>query len=540
MMNEMNKQAKSAAQTALRDFHRTPTSLLTYQSNGRVLVMGNNSTLKLCNAFSRPLQLTLLLMAGSVDMSEGNQMIALNGRQIDVRGHFGDFKISLKDSVGNIEMLQADLILDCNERPILQNEMLPLGYFHEICTQQNIHQLAEKLVYMTGEFEKPKYFNYDSALCAHGVNGKSVCTKCIESCPADAITSLQEKIQVDPYLCQGGGSCATVCPSGAIQYVYPTLSDRGNQLRKMLQAFRDGGGNNPVVVFHADEKIEENLPADYLPVRVEELASVGMELCLSALVYGASQVVLLIDQKIPAASLRSLQHQLDWLQTVLSGLGFKPLMVTLEKNFHQSYRVKNTFSLEPALYNMPNNKRDALFLAIDHCFQQMQEKRELVSLPAGAPFGQVSIDEKSCTLCMACVSACPGKALQDGSNRAIPEIFFLESHCIQCGSCSQTCPEQAITLSPRFIFNRESRNHPRVLNQDIPFACISCGKAFAPTSIINRMNDKLKDHYMFKTERALDRLKMCDDCRVADIVQDPEALNGQFDPLNTISAKPLS
>ena len=45
------------------------------------------------------------------------------------------------------------------------------------------------------------------------------------------------------------------------------------------------------------------------------------------------------------------------------------------------------------------------------------------------------------------------------------------------------------------------------------------------------MQEKLKDHYMFDSERALNRLKMCEDCRVVDIAQDPEAMGGQFDPL---------
>jgi hypothetical protein len=44
------------------------------------------------------------------------------------------------------------------------------------------------------------------------------------------------------------------------------------------------------------------------------------------------------------------------------------------------------------------------------------------------------------------------------------------------------------------------------------------------------MQEKLKDHHMFGSERALDRLKMCDNCRVVDIVQDPEAMGGQIDP----------
>ena len=154
-----------------------------------------------------------------------------------------------------------------------------------------------------------------------------------------------------------------------------------------------------------------------------------------------------------------------------------------------------------------------------------------MKLPDGAPFGDVAINAGKCTLCMACVGACPGNALQDGSNRETPEVFFVESNCLQCGACVQTCPEDAVRLEPRLLFDREIRNRARALNRDTPFACIACGKPFAPTSVINKMQEKLKDHHMFGNQRALDRLKMCDDCRVADIVLDPEAMGGQFDPL---------
>jgi ferredoxin len=188
--------------------------------------------------------------------------------------------------------------------------------------------------------------------------------------------------------------------------------------------------------------------------------------------------------------------------------------------------------IEPALYTMPDSKRNAIFQALDHLSQHAINPTEEVALPPGAPFGSALVDAKSCTLCMACVGACPGKALQDGSNRELPELFFIEANCIQCGACTTTCPEAAITISPRMIFDRELRNRSRALNQDVPFACISCGKVFAPSSVIHKMSDKLKDHYMFKTSRALDRLKMCEDCRVADIVQDPESMNSSFDPLN--------
>ena len=212
----------------------------------------------------------------------------------------------------------------------------------------------------------------------------------------------------------------------------------------------------------------------------------------------------------------------------------------MHERFEEIAVIQDEWRFKPAEYSMPQNKRLAIFQAIDHLYQQIQKTREVVNLPLPAPFGTAIIDENSCTLCMACISACPGKALQDGSNREMPEIFFIESNCIQCGTCTQTCPEQAITISPRIIFNREKRNRSRVLNQDVPFACISCGKAFAPTSVIHKMSDKLKHHYMFKTTRALDRLKMCEDCRVADIVQDPDAIKGSFDPNNSSSEKRLT
>ena len=179
---------------------------------------------------------------------------------------------------------------------------------------------------------------------------------------------------------------------------------------------------------------------------------------------------------------------------------------------------------------MPPGKRNAILQALDHLVARLRPQAEWVDLPIQAPFGEAVIDAETCTLCMACVGACPGRALQDGSNREVPEVFFIESNCLQCGACVQTCPEDAISLAPRLLLQQEARNGARALIRDQPFACIACGKLFASSSVINKMQEKLKDHHMFSGERALDRLKMCEDCRVVDIVQDPEAMGGQFNP----------
>ncbi len=512
--------ARDAAMSVLEDYELTPTSLITYRSNGRVAVIGDSASLSLCQEWSDSLDIKMIT----------------TDRKIEVHGHLGAFTVSQTDNHGGTQSFEADILLDLCVVPINKMEILPPGYLHVVINDENSFDVKMQVAALAGEFDKPKYFNYDSSICAHSVNGKTVCTNCIDACPAGAIQSLAESIQVDSYLCQGGGTCATACPAGAIQYAYPQAADSGNQLRKMLEVFRQSEGDCAIVVFHAEEEFPQKLLVEadpILPFRVEELASVGADLCLSALAYGAAQVVLLQGEDMPNVSLAQLNYQLKWLRVLLDGFGLK--IDTIRLNTAEdllNFSASEDSQLKPAIYTMPNSKRQAIFQAVDHIYQQCGTNTEMVDLPSGAPFGNALIDETRCTLCLACVGACPGKALQDGSNREIPEIFFIESNCIQCGACIQTCPEDAISISPRMILDRERRNHSRSLNQDTPFDCINCGKPFASTSVIHKIQGKLQDHYMFNTDRALDRLKMCEDCRVADIVQDPEAFKGNFDPLN--------
>lgn len=537
-----HSEARTHALLKRDEFVPVPTSLISYQSNGHVIVIGDSADLALVQTMSLDLPVSPILVSRVPDESMPTNTIYLAGRTLEIDGYLGNFRVTLSDNIGSTEVVSADLVLDLNAQAILNLEVLPPGYLHRNIQQIGAEVLSEELGEMTGTFEKPKYFHYDANICAHGVNGVQFCTQCIDACPADAIISLGEKIEVNPFLCQGGGTCATACPSGAIRYAYPSLADSGNQIRTMLQTYREQGGQQAIVVFYSSDDvdvIEQNIlssQSEMLPVKVEELASVGMDLCLSALVYGASQVILLANQNTPKSSLQVLGRQLVWVKAMLVGLEINADRISITNNVIDSLSVNEQsiglWQIEPAIYTMPDKKRNAIYQAIDHLYQQSTKPQEQIELPAGAPFGTAMIDSDSCTLCLACVGACPGKALQDGSNREVPEVFFIESHCIQCNVCTLTCPEQAIEITPRIIFDREKRNRARALNQDTPFACISCGKPFAPTSVIAKMTEKLKDHYMFQGDRALDRLKMCEDCRVVDIVQDDAAMSGRFDTIN--------
>jgi ferredoxin len=138
-----------------------------------------------------------------------------------------------------------------------------------------------------------------------------------------------------------------------------------------------------------------------------------------------------------------------------------------------------------------------------------------IALPAGAPFGEILVNRDTCTMCMACVGACPESALMDGVDQ--PLLKFLERNCVQCGLCESTCPEEAISLVPRLLLTPAVRE-ARVLNETTPFHCVSCNKPFGTKQMVDAMLGRLAGHSMFSGAAALRRLQMCADCRVVDMM----------------------
>jgi ferredoxin len=175
-----------------------------------------------------------------------------------------------------------------------------------------------------------------------------------------------------------------------------------------------------------------------------------------------------------------------------------------------------------AKYAVAPEKRGTLELALDHLSEYapaaLNDSNKIIALPKVAPLGSLKVDANKCTLCLSCVSACPASALQD--NPELPQLRFIEKNCVQCGLCATTCPEDAIELVPRFLRAPE-RKQAQVLNQSQPYGCVKCGKPFGTLKAIEAMLGKLAGHSMFQGA-ALERLKMCSDCRVIDIYSNTE------------------
>jgi ferredoxin len=440
------------------------------------------------------------------------------------------------------ESEKFDLVLDLRATPAFTQHAKPQGYF--MWNGQDPRVLID-LRGLVGEFEKPKFFVYKQKLCAHSRNEKTGCNACIDVCSASAISSERERqqIKVNPNLCVGCGACTTVCPSGALTFAYPRAGDQGEKIKTLLSTYARAGGKQPALLLHSQEagarllgelgrfaRIDPGtggVPARVLPIGLWHTASVGLELWLSAVAYGATNVWVLMTGEEAPQYLEAVRVQMNVAQAILSGLGYSgehfrvlhardardlaALDAELQASAAQGVAKAAGFAVQA-------DKRATLELALDHLVAQATQQPQVIALPAsGSPLGALAINKDTCTMCLSCVNACPVSALQD--NPQAPQLKFIEKNCVQCGLCVKTCPEKALSLIPQLRLTPE-RREAVVINEMQPYACVRCGKPFGTLKAIEAMVGKLAGHAMFQGA-ALERLKMCGDCRVIDIYTDP-------------------
>jgi len=436
-----------------------------------------------------------------------------------------------------------DLVLDLRATPAFSQHAKPQGYLHWDGNDLKTLLAWRELV---GEFEKPKFFAYKQKLCAHSRNEKVGCHACIDVCSASAISSdvKRQQIKVNPNLCVGCGTCSTVCPTGAMTFAYPRAADQGVRLKTLLATYQRSGGKEAALLLHSQgrgaallgdlgraaqlEKRQKEgthgVPARVLPLSLWHTSSTGLELWLTAVAYGAANVwVLLTDEEAPQYA-TALAEQMAVAQAILHGLGY----VGEHFKLLQVRDARDLAALDAALLAAPAqaparhasfavqaDKRATLELALDHLITHAPRTGvETIALPAaGSPLGALAINKDACTLCLSCVNACPASALAD--NPAAPQLRFIEKNCVQCGLCVTTCPEKALKLVPQLNLLPQ-RKEAVLLNQMQPYACVRCGKPFGTLKGIEAMLGKLAGHSMFQGG-AMERLKMCGDCRVIDI-----------------------
>jgi ferredoxin len=550
---------KAAALIAAAGEDMPPIPLVTLTSEGVALIYGRDEVaIEAAQRLADRLDITVLLSKpGDVTPRRTNEFPVLKGTVRNARGHLGAFELLIDDYALPLPSSRAklvfgasrdgatstcDLILDLSGgTPMFPAHELRPGYLRaDPRDRAAVERAIADAGNLVGTFDKPRYVNFEASLCAHSRSNITGCTRCLDQCPTGAITPNGDVVAIDENICAGCGACASVCPTGAASYALPNADALMRRLRTLLLTFRKAGGESAVVLFHDGEHGEEiidalarfgaGLPANVLPLRVNEVTQLGAEIIAAVFAYGGTGAAIVTRAK-PKHDIAALRRAVETSDRVISALGFGPGLVrTIETDDPDQLRAMldaapaGVATQKPAGFVPRGAKRSVLETTFRELHLAAPTPVDVIPLAPDAPFGGVHLNVEGCTLCHACVTACPTHALSDNPDRAM--LRFTESLCVQCGLCEATCPEKVITIEPRLDF--KAWNAPlKVLKEEEPFNCIACGKPFGTRSSVERVLAKLEEkHWMFKGPNAkrLDVIKMCADCRVEAVV------NESFDP----------
>lgn len=549
---------KTAALLAAAAEDMPPIQAVSLTSKGVALIYGRDEeAIQVARRLAATLDVTVLLTRpGEVTPPRETAFPVVKGTIIAAHGHLGAFSLDVDDYAlaspssrrtyrwqvpRNGASSTSDIVIDLSGgMPLFPAHELRPGYLRaDPRDAAAVERLIGEASGLVGTFDKPRFVTFTADLCAHSRNQITGCTRCLDLCPTGAIIPDGDHVAIDHAVCAGCGQCAAACPTGAAAYALPPVDALLRRLRALLTTYAGAGGSGAVLLIHdgdhglplidAVARFGAGLPAHVLPLQVNEITQAGPEVFAAALAYGAAGVAVLGRAK-PKHDLLGLTRTLETTRTITEALGYGADVVRLIETDDPDTLAEalalpfaGTPSPKPSTFLPMGTKRGLLELSFLEMHAAAPAPVDRIALAKGAPFGKAEVDLAACTLCLACVSACPTAALSDNPDK--PMLRFTESLCVQCGLCEQTCPEDAIALIPQldFVAWQEPR---RIVKEEEPFHCTTCNKAFGTKSTIERIAAKLEGHWMFSGANAGRReaLFMCEDCRVERVV------NEGFDP----------
>ena len=324
--------------------------------------------------------------------------------------------------------------------------------------------------------------------CAVMRNRNASCTLCAQACTSGAISVDADEVTVDPELCVGCGTCATVCPTCALEARSPADAELALRARAALDAL----GDTLVVVCDALWRRNADKIDPERAVRVTCLGRLDESVLVEAVARGARRVLLAhgaceccprsagvstylsvadtanllletwgaqgrveLREKIPAcvraqAAVAGLAYD-ETRRAAFVGAartGAQMLGATCDDASDEGVQAQEGAPGRPLKVMMDGTLPHFLPDRRERLLDALAELGE----PADAAletrlWGRVDIDASACKGCLMCATFCPTGAI---AKVARPDGGVVLEHrpadCVKCRCCTDVCPTGALTL----------------------------------------------------------------------------------------------
>ncbi|MDX1809237.1 MAG: 4Fe-4S dicluster domain-containing protein [Sulfurospirillaceae bacterium] len=422
----------------------------------------------------------------------------------DVEGHIGKLTVTIQKN-------DEEYVIECDQ--IVWGDAPGFAMKQSGTYDPNILGFDEALTITLNNLDGYKYKNfitYDSSICQYHERREEICGKCAEVCPTVAILKEDETkhLAFSHIDCHGCGGCISVCPSGALDYTQmPRLA-----FTKISSYFEDSIALMIPSKMNLDA-IDVQLSENVLPFMIEGEKYLHEAHLMTLLQTSGNPVIFYTD-------------------FISKGTGDAIRIVNeiFERKYHKTaiYICEDTKGLEEIFSKMQSipeckygineeglRKREIFSARLAHLVGD--DDLGVVKTGEHIHYGNVVINEANCTLCLSCVGACNVRALtahpEDNSLRFNPSI------CTNCTYCEVSCPENdclsvirdEISLNPSYF-------KQNIMAKDELFACVECGKEFAPTKAVNKIAEMMTP--MFKgDELKIRTLYCCAECKPKILLQ---------------------
>lgn len=338
-------------------------------------------------------------------------------------------------------------------------------------------------------------------------NQNARCLRCVQSCTTGSLSvNSTGGIAVDPSLCIGCGTCATACPTSAIELREPTDDELTRDLKSSIVATK----GHPVIACEQALEAAQISPQPGAVVIAPCLGRIDESFLVGAAAYRASDItlvcgacetcehnrggILAFDVAESATSLLSaygVDFEITFADTLPASVVDKSAKVPWHKSmacksapseadFDNSRREfvlgaknsakeaavaaltsealgsdkdeKHTESDRPARYRKVGKdgtlshfvptRRIRLYNYLKH----VGTGEPVVEAVTSRVIGSIEIDASACTACRMCAIFCPTEAIAKVDDDGMFGIRHRPSACVQCRACESICPKGAITV----------------------------------------------------------------------------------------------